>query len=399
MPAEDTDLQFPFDSPDPLAPPKEFAWLRAERPVARVTLPSGDPAWLVTRHADVRRLLADERFSREATTAPGAPRLLPIAKGSKSIFVMDPPEHTRLRRLVSRAFAPQRIAQLRPGVEEIAERLLAEMTAAGPPADLIGRFARPLPIMVICELLGVPYADTGTFRALTDVMLNFAPDQADAVLTARQRLSEYLSGLIAAKREAPTDDLLMVLINASEDGDRLSEDELLAFGYTLLGAGYHATVAEITHSLLALLAEPGGLRRLRDEPAAIPAAVEELLRHSQAGGGLGALRIALADVELGGVHIKAGDAVLPSVNAANHDELVFTDPENLTLDRLPNPHLAFGHGVHHCLGAQLGRMELQVALGLLAQRVPGLRLASSQDDLDWNLAGAFRTPAELPVTW
>lgn len=390
---------FPFASADPLEPPAEYASLRASEPVSAITLPSGDRAWLVTRYEDVRAILADPRFSREAITSPGAPQLLPIAQGSKSIFVMDPPEHSRLRRLISKAFSPRRITGLRPQIEVIANRLADGMLASGPPADLIKGFAQPLPISLICELLGVPYDDVPSFCAWTDVMLSFRADARDEVLAARDRLSEYLAALIERKKQQPAGDLLTALIAAREEDDKLSEDELLAFGYTLLGAGYHATTAQIINAVLTLARHPGELRALRECPALLPGAVEELLRLSQAGGGLGALRIAIEDVRVGNVLVQAGDAVLPSINSANRDVQVFADADRLDLSRSPNPHIAFGYGIHHCVGAQLGRIELEVALSCLLARLPEWQLAVPEDALEWNQFIAFRRPAELPLDW
>ncbi|MFC5723804.1 cytochrome P450 [Streptomyces gamaensis] len=390
---------FPFRTPNPLEPPAEYAELLRDAPVTRVTIPTGDPVWLVTRYEDVRRVLSDTRFSREAITAPGAPRLLPIAEGSKSVFVTDPPEHTRLRRLVSRAFSPARIRQLSTEVVALADELTAAMAAAGPPADVMAGLAQPLPITVICRMLGVPFADVPRFRAWTDVMLSWARDSRTEVVAAREALSRYLSGLIEAKRKEPADDLLTVLVAAADDGDRLDDEELLAFGYTLLGAGYHATTAGLAHALLTLLRHPQQLARLRNEPEALPGTVEELLRRSQAGAGLGALRIAREDVTIGGVRIAAGDAVLPLINAANRDPEVFTDPDALRPDRAPNPHLSFGHGIHHCLGAQLGRIELQAGIGALLRTLPGIRLAVDESQLEWSSGLAFSRPASLPVVW
>src|SRR5260221_9077184 len=291
---------FPFPAADPLEPPPEYAKLRACEPVAEITLPSGDRAWLITRYADVRRVLSDPRFSRKALTAPGAPRVFPIAAGSKSIFVMDPPEHTRLRGLISKAFSPRRIESLRPRIQQITEGLLDAMAASGPPADLILGLAQPLPIMVICELLGVPLGDVPTFRAWTDLMLSYGANSGEAVIAAQDKLSAYLTQMIEVKRHESGDDLLHSLAVAGQQGDRLSEQELLAFGYTLLGAGYHATTGELVHAVLVLMRDPSQMSRLRENAGLLPTAAEELLRRSQAGGGLGALRIAMADAEIGG---------------------------------------------------------------------------------------------------
>lgn len=390
---------FPFPSSDPIEPPAEYAKLLRDEPVSQVRIPTGDLVWLVTRHEDVRRVLSDTTFSREAITAPGAPRLLPIAQGSKSIFVMDPPGHSRLRKLVARAFAPRRIEELRTEVQALTDQLLGALVEAGPPADLLAGLAQPLPITVICRMLGVPYEDVEQFRQWTDIMLSFAAGKRDEVLAARDALNAYLTRLIEDKRRNPTDDLMMVLINAAEDGDRLDDEELLAFGYTLLGAGYHATTAGLAHGIVTLLRSPQRWARLRAEPELVPNVVEELLRRSQAGGGLGAMRIAIADTEIAGVRIGKGDAVLPLINAANRDPEVFSDPDGVVLDRKPNPHLSFGHGIHHCLGAQLGRLELEIALRTLLRDTPGLRLAVDESDLEWSSGLAFSRPTTLPVAW
>lgn len=395
-----TDLpMFPFTATDPLEPPREYAVLRREAPVCQVRIPSGHAIWLLTRYEDVRRAMADPRLSREAITRPDAPQFLPIAQGSKSIFVMDPPEHHRLRRLVSRAFTPRRVEALRDQVTELTGSLVEAMLASGPPADLIGGLAQPLPIMVICEMLGVPYADVDQFRSWTDVMLG-AQDRRDEVLAARDRLNKYLTGLIESKRGARrADDLLTVLIDAADDGDRLDDGELLAFGYTLLGAGYHATTAALAHAVLMLLRRPDRFAELRQQPELMKCAVDELLRLSQAGSGLGALRIAVEDLRIGDQTIAAGEAVLPSLNAANRDPDVFADPDQLRWDRVPNPHLSFGYGIHHCIGAQLGRAELEIALGAVLRRMPGLRLAVEESRLRWSSGLAFSRPDTLPIAW
>ncbi|GDY31045.1 cytochrome P450 [Gandjariella thermophila] len=392
-------LRFPFASADPLRPPGEYARLRAERPVARVALANGHTVWLVTRHAEVRRVLADPRFSREAITRPGAPRLLPVAAGSKSIFVMDPPEHTRLRRLVGRVFTTRQVENLRPRVEELAEQMVSGMVAQGPPADLIAHLAQPLPITVICEMLGVPQRDHLLFREWTDVMLSVSARTSAEVSDAAARLRRYLTALIETKQRHPADDLLTVLITARDEDDSLSTEELLAFGETMLMAGYHATTSEIAHGVLTLTERPGAVRRLVEHRDQLPVAVDELLRYSQAGGGVGPIRIALADMEIGGVPIRAGDAVLPCINSANRDESVFAGAEELDLTRTPNPHLAFGHGIHHCLGAHLGRVELTVALDRLLEHLGEFRVAVPAGELRWTANRAFTRPDTLPLRW
>jgi cytochrome P450 len=277
--------------------------------------------------------------------------------------------------------------------------MLDIMAAGGPPADLILGLAQPLPVMVICELLGVPFDDVPKFRTWTDLMLSYGANSGEAVIAAQDKLNAYLTRLIEVKRHEPGDDLLHTLTAAGQQDDRLSEQELLAFGYTLLGAGYHATTGEIVHAALILMRDPGQMSRLREDAELLPTATEELLRRSQAGGGLGALRIAVADIEIGGRLIRAGEAVLPSINSANRDKSVFTDPDGLDLTRSPNPHIAFGYGIHHCVGAQLGRVELEVALGSLLRRFGQLRLVTPESGLEWTEGVAFRRPRRLPVTW
>ncbi|GAA3882142.1 cytochrome P450 [Saccharothrix violaceirubra] len=398
MPVDPPGLTFPFRGDHPTAPPPEYAKLREHGP-ARATLPNGHRVWLITRHDDVRAVFADPRFSRAAITAPDAPKLLPVSTGSKSLFVLDPPEHTRVRKLVAAAFTTRRLEHLRPRVAELADGMADRLVAEGPGADLIAHLAEPLPITVICELLGVPSQDRTVFRDWTEIMLSFTAHTPAEIGAAVRSLRGYLSALVEAKREEPDDGLLTVLIRARDEDDLLSTDELLSFGQTMLVAGYHATAAEIVHAVLNLAARPDEVERLRQDPASIPTAVEELLRYSQAGGGVGPVRIATEDVDVGGVRIAAGDAVLPSINAANRDELVFTDAEELDLTRAHNPHVAFGHGIHHCLGAHLGRVELQVVLETLLRRLGAFRPALPAEDLVWRTGTAFARPQTLPLTW
>jgi cytochrome P450 len=399
LPTEQAPPKFPFSSKHPLLPPDEYAALRAARPVSRVGLANGHTVWLVTKHADVRQVLADPRFSREAITRPDAPRLLPVAAGSKSIFVLDPPEHTRVRRLAGHAFTSRQVDKLRPRIETLAASMVDAMVEQGPPADLIAALAQPLPITVICELLGVPPADQELFRGWTDVMLSVSAHGSADVATAAASLRQYLTELIDAKRQRPADDLLTVLIAARDEGDMLSAEELLAFAETMLMAGYHATTAEIAHGVLALTARPESIHRLAEHRSELPAAVEELLRYSQAGGGVGPIRIAVADVRIGEVLVKSGEAVLPCINSANRDEDVFDAADELDLARARNPHLAFGHGIHHCIGAQLGRIELIVALDTLLGRLGPFALAVDETELEWKANRAFSRPETLPLRW
>jgi cytochrome P450 len=311
----------------------------------------------------------------------------------------DAPEHTRLRKLVSRVFTTRQLENLRPRVAELAGEMVARMRAEGPGADLIAHLAQPLPITVICEMLGVPQEDHDLFRGWTDVMLSVSASSMDVVRDAAGKLRQYLNDLIESKQRNPADDLLTMLVAARDEGDSLSTEELLAFGETMLMAGYHATTSEIAHGVLTLTERPGAVRRLAENRAELPAAVDELLRYSQAGGGVGPIRIALEDMGIGGVAIKAGDAVLPCINSANRDETVFAAADELDLGRETNPHLAFGHGIHHCLGAHLGRVELTVALDKLLDGLGEFRLGTAHEELEWKANRAFTRPEILPLSW
>jgi len=363
-------------------------------------LASGDAAWIVTRYDDVRRVFADPRFSRAALNRPGAVRSMPVAGAIPELIVtVDPPDHTRLRKLVAPAFASRRIAATRPRIEQVSEELLDTMAAGGPPADLVAEYAIPLPLTIICELLGVPYGDRVRFSQWVGATLSSPDRTADEVRAAAARLMAYLAELIDVKRRKPAEDLLGGLIRARDGGDRLSDDEMVGFAVGLLVAGYETTASELAHGVLLLLRHPGQLAALRDDPARLPVAVEEVLRCVPLSNGLAAIRIATEDVELGGVVVRAGEAVLPLTASANRDRDVFTEPERFDLTRAPNPHLAFGHGVHHCLGAQLARLELTVGIAALLRRFPGLRLAVDDEDLTWKPAMALNVLAALPVAW
>ncbi|MGW2425651.1 cytochrome P450 [Streptomyces sp. NPDC001709] len=405
MSTMDTVPEFPFPFTTPGATLGAYARLRADEPVARVRLPGGHTGWLLTRYEDVRTALTDGRFSKQAATAPDAPRILPIHRGSNSLVTMDPPDHTRLRRLVSGEFTGRRIEALRPSVERIAEELVDSMLLAEDRrADALDALALPLPIRVICELLGIPAEEQDEFRRWSDHILTLSPagpgaaEAAAAAQSAARSLMGYLGKLLAAKRAAPGDDLLSRLVRA-EDEDSLSGEELVTFAMTLLVAGYHTTTAAISHLLLHLLGDTSRYTALLDVPATIPGAVEEALRYSQVASGFGSLRIAVEDVELGGRTIRAGEAVVPLMNSANRDAAVFADPDRMRLDRSPNPHLAFGAGIHFCLGAPLARLELRLLLEVLADRRVALRLGQPVGDLTWQLATAFPRPDRLEVRW
>jgi len=389
---------FPFDFEKlDLDPP--FAELRRDEPVCRVQLPYGEAAWLATRYADVKVVLGDPRFSRAAAVGRDEPRNRPHRGRPGTIKNLDPPEHSRLRRLLAKAFTVRQVEQARPRVQQIADELVTAMLAKGAPADLVEDFAMPLTITVMCELLGVPFDDRADFRLWSDAFLattRFTPEQVAEYLTC---LQNYIGGLVAQRRETPTDDLLSALVAARDDADRLSEEELLALAESILIGGHETTATQITKFVYVLLTHPEQNATLNADLNLVPQAVEELLRYIPLGGGGLQSRYALEDVELGGVLVRAGEPVIPAAHSGNYDDTVYSDPRQLDLTRKEATHLSFGHGPHHCVGAALGRMELQVALRTLLDRLPGLRFAGSEADVVWKTGMAIRGIERMPITW
>lgn len=374
-----------------------YRHLREHEPLARVQMPYGDPALLVTRHADVRAVLADPRFSR--AYGRDEPRTV-LRTTDGGIFSMDPPEHTRIRGLVAKAFTVRRVEQLRERTEELADRLVDELVAMGPPLDLVEHFAIPFPVTVMCELLGVPVADRRRFGTWAGVIVATTSLPPGKVTEYRARLGIYMGKLIERRRREPTDaDLLGALVQARDDGERLTEEELLHLSATLLSVGFETTSAEIPNFLYALLTQPHLRERLWAEPEILPTAVEELLRYCPIAAFAMFPRYATADIDLPGGTVRAGEAVLVHTAAANRDPRVFDDPERVDLTRAPNPHLAFGHGAHHCLGGPLARMELRTMLATLIRRLPGLRLARGEEEIPWKTGQLVRGPQRLEVTW
>jgi cytochrome P450 len=365
-----------------------------------VRLPHGEDCWLVTRYADVRAVLGDPRFSRAAALDHDVPRLSERTDDAGGILSTDPPEHTRLRRLVAKAFTTRRVEQLRPRVVEIADGLVDAMVAAGAPVDLVEAFAVPLPVTVICELLGVPYADRHQFRIWSEAVLSTTALPPATIREYRDALDGYMSGLIARRRAEPSDaDLIGALVKARDEDDRLSEREMVQLAVGLLIAGHETTASQLPNFTYALLTHPDQRKRLRAQPELVPAAVEELLRWVPLGASSAFPRYATADVELSGGTVRAGEPVLASVAAANRDPRAFPDPDTIDLDRERVAHVGFGHGVHHCLGAPLARLELEIALRTLLTRLPDLRFAGAESDIPWKQGLFVRGPRELRVAW
>lgn len=391
-----------------------YAALRERGPVHPITGTDGRPAWLVTRYADVRSALADPRLSldkRHATPGGYHGFALPPALDA-NLLNMDPPDHTRVRRLVTRAFTTRRVETLREPVRRVADDLLDALAPAGH-ADLVDAYAGPLPIIVICDLLGVPQGDRPDFRAWTDALITPDPARPDGAKHAIGALMAYFTDLIATKRAHPADDLLSDLIAVRDNGgddtgegagpgaDHLTEDELTSLAFLILFAGYENTVQLIGNAVLALLDHPDQLRRLRAEPAGpaeMAAAVEEFLRYDGPTP-LAIRRFPTEDVEIGGVTIPAGETVLLAIASANRDPDRFTAPDTLDTGREGSGHLSLGHGIHHCLGAPLARMETAIALTALFERFPGLRLDTPREALTYRRTLRARGLISLPVRW
>ncbi|MFW5415201.1 cytochrome P450 [Nocardiopsis sp. CNT-189] len=391
------ELRFPLSSAVPSEPAPELAEMRGGCPVAPVRLPSGDRAWLVTRYADNLALFSDERFSRAAAARSGSPRARNIPLDPHSITTMDPPEHTRLRRVLGGAFSPRRLDRLAGRIGSASGALL-DAIGRGASADLVADLAQPLALGTICDLLGLPEEERGRFREWTEDYLGLGRDRADAAAEAARRLDSHFAGLVEERIGAPSDDVFGALVQAHTEG-RLSAAELRSFATTLLVAGYETVAAQIAGSMVVLLSRPGDRSGLLDGDRLRGPVVEELLRYVPLAMTGGTIRVAVADTELGGRLIRAGEAVLPSTVSANRDPEAFADPDVFDPDRRDGRHIAFGHGPHRCLGAHLARLQLSIAVGGLLRRFPGIRPAEPLDSLEWNTAKPIRCPVRLPVTW
>ncbi|MFB6365188.1 cytochrome P450 [Paenibacillus elgii] len=365
-------------------------------------------AWVAFCHDDVATILKDPRFVKDMRKfAPSqvqresgqelasVSKFMEWMKRMPNMLTTDPPDHTRLRRLASKAFTPRMIEGLRPRIQQIADELLDAVQERGR-MDLIADFASPLPITVISEMLGIPAADRDQFRKWTRKLLNASlePDQANIVGELLDEFIEYIKALLAEKRAHPGNDVTSGLVQAHDEGDQLSESELLSTIWLLILAGHETTVNLVGNGTLALLKHPEQMRLLRSDPSLLPSAVEELLRY--AGPVMIASRFASEDITMHGKEIRKGEMVLVSLAAANLDPHQFSNPEALDITREENEHIAFGKGIHLCLGAPLARLEGQVAFGTLLQRLPHLRLAVAPEQLTYNRS-TMRSLASLPV--
>ncbi|WP_435972152.1 cytochrome P450 family protein [Streptomyces sp. Qhu_M48] len=377
-------------------PSQAYAAVQAAGPVRPVPAGSGGrPGYLVTGYAEAREALGDARLSKDTAayfSGKGSRRRLHPAV-AHTMLASDPPQHTRLRKLVTKAFTTGAVAELRPYIARVTNELL-DQRRAGEPFDFVAGLAVPLPVIVICELLGVPEADRSDVQRWSAEL--FAAGKPDVIDTASHAMADYMTGLIAAKRRDPGSSLLDRLISARDGGDRLSEEELVALAVLLLVAGHETTASALGNAVLALLKHPAALNRLRAYPDEIPAALDELLRFDSSMS-TATFRFTTEAITLGGTAIPTGVPVLVALGAANRDPARFPASDQLDLDRDAAAHLAFGHGIHRCVGAPLAKAEMEIAIRSLLARFPGIRLAQPPGELRWRRTRLIRGLESLPV--
>ncbi|MBB2911394.1 cytochrome P450 [Streptosporangium becharense] len=383
------------DGKCPFGPAAEFARLRAEEPVVRVDAPlplAGEmPVWLVTRYADVREVMGDsDRFSNILNPDVALPDYV---VGNPNFY--DPPEHTRLRRFLGGEFTLKRVQEMRPRIEEIIEGCLDDMERSGPPADLVQSFALPVPSLVICELLGVPYDDRADFQRRTATLLDYSRPLQEQ-LAAQAEMHGYIMELAARNRTAPGDNVLGRVVR--EHGDELSDQELGGIGATLLVGGHETSTHMLALGTLLLLQHPEQAALVRDDPEVAGSAVEELMRYlSVASASLP--RRAVVDTVVGGQAVKAGEVLVCALQSANRDEALTPDPDRFDVTRRPTPQVGFGFGPHQCLGQQLARLEMRIAFPALLRRFPGLRSAVPLEEIPFRRNLPVHGVERLPLAW
>jgi cytochrome P450 len=388
----------PFEQPDVLDIAPMFRTLQAEQPVTRVRTPAGDIAWLVTTYKDAKALFADARLGRSHPHPERAARISNAAflGGPMGDYETEYADHARMRRLLTSAFSGTRMHALRPHVQDLVDGLLDRLTGLTPPVDLHEELSFVLPLLVICELLGIPYEDRRQLRAWLDGIANLQ-DRAQSA-TALDELFTYMNQLVQRKRQAPSQDIISDLLAATHQNTRLTNNDIAGMATSLLFAGHETTITHIDHGILLLLIHCEQRKALQDDPSLALHAVEEILRFATTGS-VGLPRYAHADIVIGNITIRQGDAVLFALSAANRDPAAFTDPDRFDLTRQPNPHLTFGYSSHFCLGASLARIELQTIFTKLFQRLPTLELAVSAKKLRLRRQRLTGGLAELPITW
>ncbi|MFK0229993.1 cytochrome P450 [Streptomyces sp. NPDC090303] len=390
-----TTARYPFNSTVGLRLSDEYDRVRKQNGLVLVRLAYGEPAWLVTRADDARQVLGDRRFSRSDAVNHDEPRASEGRPG-RGLIEMDPPRHTRVRAVVARAFTVRQVERMRPQIRARVAKLLDAVEATGHGADLVSQLAVPLPMSVLCQLLGAPETDFPRLRAWAEALMMTNTLPAAAFDTHYEEFRAYIRELMDRHRAAPRDDLMTALIEAETSDDPLFDTEVEQLCLCLLLAGSVAPATQIANFVYTLLNHPAQLALLRADPTLVPQAVEELLRFVQLR--LGSLhpRYATTDVEVGGTLVRAGTPVLVDLGGANHDPTRYEDPDTLDITREDITHVAFGHGFHHCVGAPLGRVECQEVLRALFTRFPGLHVSG---DITWMTEATLWGPRVLPVGW
>ncbi|MEO3874355.1 cytochrome P450 [Nonomuraea sp. B12E4] len=385
---------YPFMSGPRGVPAGTYDTRRDREPLGKVRLPSGDTAYLTTTYEDAITVLSDPRFSRELGY-PDAPRMFggfTVAEAPGILTSMDPPEHTRLRRLLSGVFMPRQVNGWRPRLRALTGELIDALPEE---FDFLHDFAFPLPVQVVCDIMGVPGIDAARVRVWSDAMLSTSGLSEEAKLAAAMEFHAYMAEVVAAHRADPGDGLLASMIHARDGEDRLTEQELVSNALGLFLAGHETTGSVLARSIVRLLDPRDAYDRLATKPDLVPGTVEELLRLEQPGDSP-LIRVATEDVELPSGTVRKGEGVIASFAGANFDPSVFPDPHAVDLSREAT-HLAFGRGPHYCLGANLARMELQEILGVLVRRLPGLELARPAEEVEWTVGSIMVRPVRVPV--
>ncbi|MET8951295.1 cytochrome P450 [Streptomyces sp. NPDC004533] len=401
MTAGNEPLLCPFDFSEGLEFDPSLAKLMGRDSLTRIRLPYGEgDAWLVTGFEGVRQVTSDQRFSRAAIIGTDYPRLTPEPIVSpESINVMDPPHSSRLRHLASQAFSQRQVERMRERITRLADTLLDEMEAQGPPVDLVEHLSNPLPRRTIFDVLGIPEADWDRMQEYVHQMLATGPDSREQAAAAKAELRAYFGEQVEQRRRAPGPDLISALAAAREGEDALDDQELAVMALTLVLSGQDTATCQISDIVYLLLTRPALMQRLRDRPETLTATLHEILRYIPFRKGVGIPRVALEDVEIDGVRIRAGDYVHVSYLTANRDPGRYPDPDLIDPERPTLPHMTFGWGGHRCIAVPMAMAELEVAIGRLLDRFPELRLAVPPGEIRWDTETIRRFPLELPVEW
>ncbi|AZQ70580.1 cytochrome P450 [Streptomyces luteoverticillatus] len=379
----------------PFQIPGEYADLRKYEPIARAQVWDGSRTWLITRHEHVRSLLADSRVTIRPAALPRLSAADSDGEGFRSLLTMDPPEHNTLRRMFIPEFSTRRVRAMRPGIERLVDDLIDKLLAGPAPADLVAELALPMSTLVICALLGVPYEDREFFQERSEIATRVGGDSES--LTALLELRDYLDKLVTAKTKSPGDDLLSgIIVNRLIPGE-IQHNEVVDNAVLLLAAGHETSASMAALGILTLLQHPETLAEVRADEGLLPQTIDELLRYLSIADGM--RRAATADIELGGMTIRAGDGLIISLGSGNRDEDAFPSPDTFDIHRSARHHVAFGYGPHQCLGQNLARTELEVTLGAVIRRIPTLRLATDVEALRVKPDATIFGLHELPVEW